>query len=121
MKKVLIIGLASIFLLAACTSTLTPVPVLPTETTSTPERGFIPTGGVIASARVVPAQETYMSFPLSARVGEVLVQEGEAVKAGQKLLALDSPELELAVTAAEADVKAKEAEYILWIPRLDRP
>jgi HlyD family secretion protein len=121
MKKISIISLISIFVLAACASTPTPAPASHTVASPTPERGFVPTGGVIASAKVIPVYDAYMSFPLSAPVDDVLVQEGDVVKAGQKLVALYAPELELAVTAAEADVKAKEAEYILWIPRLDRP
>jgi multidrug efflux pump subunit AcrA (membrane-fusion protein) len=51
----------------------------------------------------------------------VLVREGDVVKAGQTLVTLYVPDLHLAVVAAEANVRAKEAEYITWIPRLDRP
>jgi HlyD family secretion protein len=62
-----------------------------------------------------------MSFMLSGPVQDVLVKEGDAVIAGQTLVTLYAPDLHLAVVAAEAEVKAKEAEYITWIPRLDRP
>ena len=123
MKKILpMMFLALNLILAACgsPSVATPPPVL-TEVPAPDVTGFITSDGVIASAKIIPAQETQMSFAISAPVKEVLVKEGDVVKAGQILAVLYSPELELSVTAAELDVEAKELEYIYWVPRLDRP
>jgi multidrug efflux pump subunit AcrA (membrane-fusion protein) len=108
--------------LAACASapTATPSPTAPaTETAPT---GLILSGGVVASAEAMPAQDTQISFLISAPVKEVLVKEGDVVTAGQTLLTVYSPDLELAVTSAELNLQSAEFEYQYWIPaRLDRP
>jgi multidrug efflux pump subunit AcrA (membrane-fusion protein) len=108
-------------ILTACGSPSTPPPPVSTEGPAAPNSGFITSDGVVASAKVVPADETQMSFTISAPVKAVLVKEGDVVSAGQTLFTLYLPELELSVTAAELDVKAKELEYVYWVPRLDRP
>jgi multidrug resistance efflux pump len=113
--------LTSTLMLAACGSPSTPTPPAPTEAPAAVDRGFITSDGVVASARVVPAREAQMSFAISAPVDKVHVKEGDVVKAGEILVTLYSPELQLSVTAAELDVEAKELEYVYWIPRLDRP
>jgi RND family efflux transporter MFP subunit len=59
-------------------------------------------GTVIASAVVVPAHVAQLGFLISAIAREVPVQEGDSVKAGQTLMVLDTPELQFAVTEAEA-------------------
>lgn len=66
-------------------------------------------GGVIASAVVVPAQITRLSFLTSALVKEVMVQEGEDVTAGQTLVMLNTPESEYNVLAAQEDLRSKQA------------
>jgi RND family efflux transporter MFP subunit len=66
-------------------------------------------GSVTASVNVVPAQKSNLSFLLSATVKEIDVKEGDPVKAGQTLMALNAPDLENAVTAAEANVQAQQA------------
>jgi HlyD family secretion protein len=107
--------------LAACsnTTTSTPPPAAP-ATVSVPT-GLTLTGGVVASAKVIPAQDTQMSFVISAPVKEVLVKEGDPVTAGQTLMTLYSPDLELSVKAAELAVQSADIEYQYWIPRKDRP
>ena len=55
----------------------------------------------MASAKIVPAREAQMSFVISAPVKEILVKEGDAVKAGQPLIVLNTPDLELSVTEAQ--------------------
>jgi HlyD family secretion protein len=63
-----------------------------------------------------------MSFTISAPVKEVLVKEGDPVKAGQTLITLYTPDLEGEVTRAELAAKALELEYQYWLPhRYDRP
>ncbi len=123
MKKLFwMVSLVLTATLAACASapTATPPPAAPATATVT--TGLILSDGVVASAEAVPAQDTQISFVVSAPVKEVLVKEGDMVTAGQTLLTLYSPDLELAVTAAELDAQAAEWEYQYWIPaRLDRP
>jgi HlyD family secretion protein len=60
--------------------------------------------------RVVPVAVAELGFVISAPVREVLVAEGAAVKAGQTLIALDSPQLEFAVSAAEAAYTSAERD-----------
>jgi HlyD family secretion protein len=107
--------------LTACSApTATPPPATP-EPSSTPT-GLVLTGGVVASAEAVPAQDTQMSFVLSAPISAVLVKEGDMVTAGQPLATIYSPDLELAVTSAELNAQAAELEFQYWIPaRHDRP
>jgi len=71
--------------------------------------GSAQNGGVIASAIAVPAQTSRMSFMISAPVKEVLVKEGDTVQAGQPLIVLNTPDLEYAVTAADAAHRSAEA------------
>jgi multidrug efflux pump subunit AcrA (membrane-fusion protein) len=107
--------------LAACSApTATPPPATP-QPASTPT-GLVLTGGVVASAKAVPAYETQMSFAISAPVKEVLVKEGDVVTAGQALITLYAPDLEGHITEAELAAKAGELEYQYWLPhRFDRP
>src|SRR5258707_9575394 len=122
MKKIFwTVFIALTVVLAACGSPSTPLPPASTDVPVPPSTGFAPSNGVVASAKVVPAHETQMSFTISAPVKDVLVKEGDVVSSGQTLLTLYSPELELSVTEAELDAKAKELEYVYWVPRLDRP
>lgn len=128
MKKIFwTTSLALTVILAACssTSTATPPPAAPVavsspETVSTPG-GLVLSGGVVASAEAVPSQDTQMSFVISAPVKEVLVKEGDIVTAGQILVTVYSPDLELSVKAAELAVESANIEYKYWIPRKDRP
>jgi multidrug resistance efflux pump len=122
MKRILwTTSLALAMLITACRSAATRVPLAATSQPVAPQGGLIPSGGVIASAEIVPARETQMSFAVSAPVQEVFVKEGDVVEAGQTLITLFAPELELSVTAAEFDAEAKEFEYTYWVPRSDRP
>jgi RND family efflux transporter MFP subunit len=68
---------------------------------------------VVASAVVVPAQITRLSFLPSALVKEVTVKEGDDVTAGQMLVTLNTPELEYNVIAAQEDFRSKEAYAVL--------
>jgi len=67
-------------------------------------------GAVIASAVVVPAQITELSFMNSALIREISVHVGDQVQAGQTLAALNVPELEYAVAAAEAALRSAKGE-----------
>jgi multidrug efflux pump subunit AcrA (membrane-fusion protein) len=114
--------LALTVILASCTGapTATPPPAAPE--TAPASTGLILTDGVVASAEAQPARETQISFTLSAPVKEVLVKEGDVVKAGQALITLYTPDLEGEITRAELAAKALELEFQYWIPRRwDRP
>jgi RND family efflux transporter MFP subunit len=67
------------------------------------------TGGVIASAVVVPAQISRMGFLIAAPVKEVTVKAGDIVQSGQTLVVLNTPDLAYAVTAADAAYRSAEA------------
>ncbi|MBN2117762.1 MAG: efflux RND transporter periplasmic adaptor subunit [Anaerolineales bacterium] len=61
-----------------------------------------------ASAVVVPAQVARLGFLISAIAREVPVKEGDAVKAGQTLMVLDTPDLQFEVTAAQAALRSAQ-------------
>ncbi len=65
-------------------------------------------GSVTASVNVVPAQQSNLGFIISAPIKEIDVKEGDQVKAGQTLMALDTPDLANAVAGAEATVNAEQ-------------
>lgn len=113
--------LASLVLipLAACAPAPTgaPTATAPAEVTS-----HLQTGGVVASAVVVPEQTSRLSFVIPGTLKEMATKGGEVVKAGQTLAVLNEPELEFAAAQAEAAARAAEFRYQYWIPaRLDRP
>lgn len=66
-------------------------------------------GSVVASAVVVPAHITRLSFLTSALVKEVTVQEGDNVTVGQTLATLNIPELEYKVLAAQEEFRSRQA------------
>ncbi len=67
-------------------------------------------GTVVASATVVPAHVAQLGFLISAIAKEVPVKEGDAVKAGQTLVVLDTPNLQYAITQAQANLRAAQAQ-----------
>ena len=114
--------LAVMLTLTACGTPATPTSLPATVVPATPQTGFSSPDAVIASAEAAPAQDTQISFVISAPVKEVLVKEGDVVTAGQTLMTLYSPDLELAVTSAELALEAAELEFTYWIPaRHNRP
>jgi multidrug efflux pump subunit AcrA (membrane-fusion protein) len=121
MKFFWIILLASAVSLSACTSPSTPTPLSTAANPPTPNTNFLTSEGVVASAKVVPVNESQMSFSISSPVKEVLVKEGDIVKAGQVLMRLYEPHLQLSVTQAELSLKAAELDLVYWINRFDRP
>ena len=65
---------------------------------------------VTASAVIVPAQVSELGFLISGIAKDIPVKEGDTVKAGQTLIMLDTPDLEFAVTEAQAGVRAAQAQ-----------
>ena len=92
---------------AACSPALPP-PAL--ETNAQVQSASGASDRLTASVRVVPATMAELGFVISAPVRQVLVVEGSAVSAGQALIALDSPQLEYAVSAAEAAYTSAERD-----------
>jgi RND family efflux transporter MFP subunit len=64
---------------------------------------------VIASAVIVPAHIAQLGFLISGIAKDVPVKEGDLVRAGQTLLVLDTPELEFAVTEAQAALRSAQS------------
>ena len=104
-------GMALTMILTACGGSHTAAPTA-TKIPAAPKTNNIPpsSGDVIASAVVVPAQQVQMSFAISAPVKEVLVKEGDVVQAGQALILLSIPDLELSVTEAELSVRSAQLQ-----------
>jgi RND family efflux transporter MFP subunit len=67
-----------------------------------------------ASAVVVPAKESRLSFVISGLVKEVPVAEGEQVQAGQVLVKLETSELEYEVFSAETDLNSAIVDVELY-------
>ena len=95
--------LASAFVLviAGCNpaSNTTPIPTVSLDATDASV-----SSQVKASAEVVPAQESHLSFVIPGMVKEVTVAEGDQVQTGQALVQLDTSELEYNVVSAEAAI-----------------
>jgi membrane fusion protein, multidrug efflux system len=66
-------------------------------------------GTIVASALVVPAQITRLSFLTSALVKEVSVKEGEDVTTGQTLITLNTPDLEYNLIAAQEAFRSRQS------------
>ena len=64
---------------------------------------------VSASAVVVPTQVAQLGFLISAIAKDIPVKEGDTVKAGQTLMVLDTPDLQFAVTEAQAALHSAQA------------
>lgn len=67
--------------------------------------------GVTASGQIEALRTVDLSFRLPGTIGEVLVEEGDRVSAGQPLVRLDLRELNLQVAQAEASLAGAQANY----------
>ncbi len=65
---------------------------------------------ITAKAVIVPARWVNLTFQGNGVIGDVLVKEGDAVKAGDVLAALDTADLELAVSQAEVALAGAQAQ-----------
>ena len=100
----ILFGLSAALLLSACSA-------LPGQATPTPEPVVVDEGPpyVNATGKVVPAQWARLSLQTQGVVEEVLVKEGETVKAGAPLLRLNGTEdLQAAISAAQTELTAAE-------------
>jgi len=110
-----LVTLALVLATAGCApaATVTPIPTIALDST-----GLLEVKIVQASAEIVPAQETQLSFVISGPIKEVIVEEGDVVEPGQILATLGAPELEYGVLQAEAAVREAEFDYEYWkLPR----
>lgn len=103
------LALALVLAAAGCAPSATAIPLPPVALDTTGAT----TMSVKASAVVVPAQKSSLSFVISGLVKEVAVKEGDRVEAGQALIALDMAEQEFAVVAAEAALYSAEVDATL--------
>jgi HlyD family secretion protein len=106
--------LAFVLAMSGCSSsaTATPIPIIALDDSSSEF------SNVQASAQVVPAQESRLSFVVPGPIKDVTVQNGDSVEAGQILATLNSPDLEYGILQAESAVRAAELEYEYWkLPR----
>src|SRR5512143_92543 len=107
----LAIGLLTAILAAGCAS--------PAASTSTPAQAapsaatVQPPGTVSASVSVEPVQISNMAFLVAAPIKEIDVRAGDQVKAGQTLVVLDTPELQYAVTGAQAELHSAQTNSLL--------
>jgi len=111
----MIAGLALVLAMAGCApaATATPIPTIALDST-----GLLEDKIVQASAEVVPAQETRLSFVISGPIKAVNVEKGSKVETGQILVSLSSPDLEYGVLQAEDAVHKAEFDYEYWkLPR----
>ena len=100
-----LLALALVLITASCAPaiTITPLPPVVLDVA-----GTTLTKRVKASAVVVPAQETKLSFSISGLIKEVNIREGDFVKKGQPLLTLDMSEQEFGLEAAESALYSAE-------------
>ena len=61
--------------------------------------------------RVAPALEAELGFEVAGRIASFPVREGQQVRKGQVLARLDASDYEAQLAAAQADLKAAEADY----------
>jgi multidrug resistance efflux pump len=92
---------------AATTGAATDVPVVVSDTAGT----------VVAEAVIEPARSSSLGFEVPGKVLEVLVQEGDAVKAGDPLARLSTDDLERAL--AQAELGLRQAQ--LRLEQLENP
>jgi HlyD family secretion protein len=104
MKKLFIV-IALLVLAAGCTQ----VNANPTPTPTASPKKAGTAGGASAQGYVTPIRLADLSFRMGGRVVEILVKEGDQVKAGQPLVRLQDAELKAALAGAQADLKRLEA------------
>jgi len=106
----ILLAAASVLVLGACragpASATSPLetmnaPVLPRQSQES---------GISVDAVVVPVRHSELSLPLAGNVGTTHVEVGTTVEAGQAILSLRTPELESAVAAAEATLRAARVD-----------
>ena len=104
MKKLLIV-ITLLVLVAGCTqakTTQTPTPTAAAKKASA-------SGGASAQGYVTPIRRADLAFRAGGRVSQVLVKEGDQVKAGQPLVKLQDADQKAALAQAQADLARLQA------------
>jgi HlyD family secretion protein len=70
---------------------------------------------VVVDGRIVPKESFELTLPDGSMISEVLVEEGDAVAAGQPLVQLDVRAIELQIREAETNVAEARAAYELLV------
>lgn len=111
MKKALLMSVVVLALaLSACGAPAAPTAIPTVSIDSASQPAAFSGGKVSAAAEVVPAQKVELAFPLAGVVKTVNVKEGDAVKAGDVLAALDTAILEARVRDAESVVTIEQTQ-----------
>ena len=103
MKKLLLVIMVLALVVGCTTSNATKTPT----PTASPKKSS--SGGASAQGYVTPVRHAELSFRTGGRVAEVLVKEGDPVKAGQPLVRLQDADLKAALAAVQADLKRLQA------------
>lgn len=64
---------------------------------------------ITVEARIQPARQAALSYPIGGIIGEMFVEEGQVVEAGQPLLSLDNSRQIVSVAQAQANLEQAEA------------
>jgi multidrug resistance efflux pump len=109
MKKILFIVFAAFsLLLAACGGQAAEAVATPAAPTNPSE--------VVAEGHVVPVEDVRLAFSARGRVAEILVAEGQAVKAGDVLARLaDREQAQAAVAATQLQLTQAQQEYDVFM------
>jgi multidrug resistance efflux pump len=103
--------LLCLVLLVGCQSKPTESAVLVSETEALAQASG--DSSLTVEGRLVPRAEINLAFALPGQVGQVLVQEGQVVQAGQVVAVLDTTEASLSVKQAETDLAAAQVRFEL--------
>ena len=104
MKRLLAAIIALAFLAGCAQAGAKPTP---TPTPSATKK--VSTGGASAQGYVTPVRAADLAFRTSGRVAQVLVKEGDLVKAGQPLIKLHDADLKASLAQAQADLARLQA------------
>jgi HlyD family secretion protein len=100
MKK-LLIGIILFALLTGCAQSGAKSTATPTATAKKASAS-----GASAQGYITPVHHADLAFRTGGRITEILVKEGDQVKAGQPLVKLQDTELKAALAQAQADLKS---------------
>ncbi len=103
MKRILL-ALTVLVFAAGCASTNPPTTPVPTA----PAKKAVGTGAS-AQGYITPAMHSDLSFRMSDRVVQILVKEGDQVKAGQPLVKLQDADLKASLLQAQANLANLQA------------
>lgn len=105
--------------LSACREASTPAPVVPTVLVQAAEPASMAGAGVF-SGEVRSRYEADLSFRVGGKLVARPVDVGDRIQGGVLLARLDPSDLQLGVTASQAQVEAAESELALAKAELDR-